>query len=48
MYRYINNEIKDRNIIEIISFGNKFKFVFTKYHCEYRFEWDNRRNHGLC
>lgn len=43
MHRYINNEIKDRNIIEIISFGNKFKFVFTKYHCEYRFEWDERQ-----
>ena len=39
----INKEIKDRNIIEIISFGNKFKFVFTKYHCEYRFEWDSRQ-----
>lgn len=41
--RYITNEVQDRNIIEIVSFGDKFKFVFTKYNCEYRFEWDERQ-----
>lgn len=41
--RYITNEVQDKNIIEIVSFGDKFKFVFTKYNCEYRFEWDERQ-----
>lgn len=43
LYRYIRNETQDRNIIAVVSFGEKFKFVFTKYHCEYRFEWDERQ-----
>lgn len=42
--RYIRNEIDDRNVISIVSFGNKFKFIFTKYQCEYRFEWDDSQN----
>lgn len=43
LHRYIRNEVNDRNIIAIVSFGDKFKFVFTKYQCEYRFEWDERQ-----
>lgn len=34
----IHREIDFRNVMKIVSFGDKYKFVFTKRNTEFRFE----------
>lgn len=39
----IRREIDPRNVLKVVNYGEKYKFIFTKKHTEFRFERSNDR-----
>lgn len=42
--KLILRDVSFKNVREIVNFGDEYKFVFTRYNCEFRFKKINNDN----